>query len=95
MTWGRFSTAGAVSSMLVGTISAIVLIALSPTIQIDLLHHDHAIFPLKNPGLVTMSLSFAAGIVASLVWPDPDAARKFAEVERRIQLGARGDDGLP
>jgi hypothetical protein len=42
-----------------------------------------------------MTLSFAAGIVASLLRPDPDAARKFAEVERRIQLGARGDDGLP
>jgi len=24
--------------------------------------------------------------------PDPDAARKFAEVERRIQLGAAGSD---
>ncbi len=95
MTWRRFSTAGAVSSMLVGTISAIVLIGLSPTIQIDLLHHDHALFPLKNPGIVTMSLSFFAGIVASLAKPDPDSERKFAEVERRMQLGARGDDGLP
>ena len=88
MTWGRFSTAGAVASMLTGTISAIVLIALSPTVQIDLLHHEKALFPLKNPGVVTMALSFAAGIVASLVRPDADAARKFAEVERRIQLGA-------
>ena len=35
-----------------------------------------------------MALSFAAGVVASLVRPDADAARKFAEVERRIQLGA-------
>jgi len=92
MTWGRFSTAGAVSSMVVGTTSAIVLIALSPTIQIDLLHRTTAIFPYKNPGLFTMTLSFAAGIVASLLRPDPDAARKFAEVERRIQLGAAGSD---
>ena len=94
--WGRFSTAGAVASMLVGTISAIVLIALSPTIQVDLLHHPTAIFPLKNPGLVTMTLSFAAGIVASLLRPDDGAARKFAEVQRRIHLGAADDgDGGP
>lgn len=92
MTWGRFSTAGAVTSMLVGTLSAILFIALSPTIQIDLLHHDKALFPLKNPGLVTMTLSFASGIVASLLRPDPDAARKFAEVERRIQLGVQDED---
>jgi len=77
--------------MLTGTISAIVLIALSPTVQIDLLHHEKALFPLKNPGVVTMALSFAAGIIASLVRPDADAARKFAEVERRIQLGAPED----
>ena len=93
--WGRFSTAGAVASMLVGTISAIVLIALSPTIQIDLLHHPSAIFPLKNPGLVTMTLSFAAGIVASLLRPDDGAARKFAEVQRRIHLGASDADDHP
>jgi cation/acetate symporter len=95
MTWSRFSTAGAVASMLVGTLSAILLIALSPTVQIDLMHRTTAIFPLKNPGIVTMTLSFAAGIIASLIRPDEDAARKFAEVERRIQLGARGDDGQP
>jgi len=88
MTWRRFSTAGAVASMLAGTVSAIVLIALSPTVQVDLLHRPAALFPLKNPGLVTMALSFATAIVVSLVRPDPDAARKFAEVERRIHLGA-------
>lgn len=92
ITWRRCSTAGAVASMVVGTLSAILLIALSPTIQVDLLHRETAIFPLKNPGLVTMTLSFASGIIASLVWPDPDAAQKFAEVERRIHLGAVDDD---
>ena len=95
MTWSRFSTAGAVASMLTGTFSAILLIWLSPTVQIDLLHHSSAIFPLKNPGLVTMALSFAAGVVASLVRPDRDAARKFAEVERRMQLGAEADTQDP
>lgn len=88
MVWRGFSTAGAVASMLTGTISAIVLIALSPTIQIDLLKNASAPFPFKNPGLFTMSLSFAAGFIASLVRPDPEAKRKFAEVERRIHLGA-------
>lgn len=88
MVWRGFSTAGAVASMITGTVSAIVLIALSPTIQIDLLKHATAPFPFKNPGLFTMSLSFAAGFIASLVRPDPDAKKKFAEVQRRIHLGA-------
>ncbi|HEX2044442.1 MAG TPA: sodium/solute symporter, partial [Gaiellaceae bacterium] len=34
MTWRRFSTAGAVASMVTGTVSAITLIALSPTVQV-------------------------------------------------------------
>ncbi len=88
ITWKKFSTSGAVASMAVGTLSAIVLIWLSPTIQVDVLKHESAIFPLKNPGLVTMALSFAAGIVASLVRPEPDAEKKFAEVARRAHLGA-------
>jgi cation/acetate symporter len=92
ITWRRFSTAGAVASMTIGTISAIVLIWLSPTVQIDVLGKKDALFPLKNPGLVTMTLSFAAGFIASLLKPDPNAEAKFVEVERRIHLGAADVD---
>ena len=64
--WRGFTTNGAVSSMLVGTISSLILIYFSPTIQIDLLKNTAALFPLKNPGLVTIPLSFLVGIVVSL-----------------------------
>ena len=47
--WRRFTTRGAVASMLAGTVSALVLIALSPTIQVDILEDEEASFPLKNP----------------------------------------------
>lgn len=89
ITWRRFSTAGAVASMLTGTISAIVLIALSPTIQVDVLKKADAIFPLKNPGIVTILLSFAVGIVVSLLKPEKDAEAKFVEVSRRMLLGGK------
>ena len=46
---------------------ALVLIALSPTIMVDILKHKEAIFPLKNPALVTMPLSFLVGILVSLI----------------------------
>jgi cation/acetate symporter len=91
MLWRRFSTAGAVASMVTGTVSAILLIALSPTVQVDLLGHKEAIIGLKNPGIVTIALSFAVGIVASLVRPERDAEEKFAEVSRRMHLGPSGD----
>lgn len=87
MLWRRFTTNGAVASMLVGTISALVLIYFSPAIQIDILKHSSALFPLKNPGLVTIPLSFIVGIVVSLVAPERLAQQKFAEVEQQINLG--------
>lgn len=84
MIWRRFTTNGAVASMLVGTISALVLIYLSPAIQIDILKHPSALFPLKNPGLVTIPLSFIVGIVISVLVPERLAQQKFAEVEQKI-----------
>lgn len=87
MLWRRFTTNGAVASMLVGTISALVLIYLSPAIQIDILKHSSALFPLKNPGLVTIPLSFIVGIVVSLIAPERLAQQKFASVEQQIHLG--------
>ena len=86
--WRRTSTAGAASSMVVGTLSTLLLIVLSPAVQVDLLHHPAAIFPLKNPALVSIPLSFATGILASLIWPDARAAERYAAIESRLLLGA-------
>jgi cation/acetate symporter len=91
MFWRGFSTAGAVASMVTGTVSAVLLIYLSPTLQVDVLHHDAAVFPLRNPGLVTVPLSFLSGLAASLTWPDAQAARRFADVERRALLGVAAE----
>ncbi|MFN8670043.1 MAG: sodium/solute symporter [Gemmatimonadaceae bacterium] len=87
--WRGCTTLGVVTSMLVGTISTLLLIYLSPTIQVDIMHHEQAFFPLKNPALITIPLSFAVGIVVSLASSDPEAREKFAQVERRVHLGAK------
>ena len=87
MIWRRFTTHGAVASIVVGTVSSLVLIYLSPTIQIDILKNATAFFPLKNPGLVSIPLSFAVGIIVSLLENDPAAISKFEEVEHRIHTG--------
>ena len=85
--WKPCTTRGAQASMIIGTVSTLTLIYLSPTIQIDILKHSTAWFPLKNPGLVTIPLSFAVGIIVSWLSPEPEAARRFAEVEARIHFG--------
>jgi cation/acetate symporter len=85
--WRRLTTAGAQVSMLVGTASTVTLIWLSPTMQIDVLGNTEAWFPLRNPGIVTIPLSFATAIVVSLLRPAPAEAQRFVELERQLHLG--------
>ena len=85
--WRGFTTRGAQLSMIVGTVTTLFLIYLSPTVQVDLLKHTSAWFPLRNPGLVTVPLSFVVAIVVSVLWPEPDAAERFKDLERRVHTG--------
>jgi cation/acetate symporter len=92
--WRRFTTRGAQASMLAGTVAALALIYLSPTIQMDILGRAAAPFPLRNPGLVTIPLAFVVGMAVSLLTPERDAIARFAELEQRVHLGpelAQGD----
>src|SRR4051812_20510398 len=86
--WQRFSTAGAVASMLTGTFGTLLLIWMSPTIQVDVLHHAGASFPLKNPALLTIPLSFIVGIVVSLMTSPMQSDERFARHERHMHMGA-------
>jgi cation/acetate symporter len=87
MFWRRFTTRGAQASMLAGTFAALLLIVLSPTVQMGLLGGASAPFPLTNPGLVSVPLAFLVGVVVSLLTPEPEAERRYAELERRLHLG--------
>jgi Na+(H+)/acetate symporter ActP len=90
--WKPFTTRGAQASMIVGTVSALLLIFLSPTIQEGVLGRASAPFPLRNPGLVTIPLAFVVGMAVSLLWPEREAAERFAEVQRRVHLGPETDE---
>lgn len=85
--WRKFTTRGAQASILAGTASTLLLIWMSPTIQVDLLKHSTAYFPYRNPGLFTIPLSFIVGIVTSLLTPEPAAQEGFTKLEHQIHLG--------
>ncbi|MBK7786764.1 MAG: cation/acetate symporter ActP [Gemmatimonadetes bacterium] len=87
--WRGTTTRGAVAAMLTGTGATLLLIYLSPTIQVDLLHRAAAPFPLRNPAIVSLPLGFLAGVVVSRLWPEPAAAAAaaFEGMERRASLG--------
>jgi len=85
--WRGFTTRGAQASMLTGTLSSLLLIYLSPTIQVDMLGNAAAVFPLRNPGIVSIPLAFVVAVVVAMMWPEPEAASGFSELERRVHLG--------
>ena len=54
---------------------------------IDVFKNPEAIIHLKNPCIVSMSLAFVAGIVASLLSPDAAAESRFEDEKLRTYLG--------
>ncbi|HET8624692.1 MAG TPA: cation acetate symporter, partial [Gemmatimonadales bacterium] len=71
----------------VGTVGTLTLIALSPTVQVEILGRPDAWFPLKNPALVTLPASFAAGIAVSWLTARAELRAGYAGWERRMHLG--------
>ncbi|MCU1629081.1 MAG: Cation acetate symporter [Pseudonocardia sp.] len=100
--WPRFTTTGAVLSIWGGMITALVLVAFSPEVSgtpTSLFpDHDFAWFPLANPGMVSIPVSFLLGAVGTWLGGrrrDPDAARRHAEMEVRALTGANVDRPRP
>jgi cation/acetate symporter len=90
--WRRFTTRGAVWSIYGGLVPALVLVVFSPVIsgRPDALFPgvDFHLFPLENPGLVSIPLGFFAGWLGTLLSPEEADAGKYAETEVRSLTGA-------
>jgi cation/acetate symporter len=85
--WKQFTTQGAVWSILVGALSSITMIVLSPTVWVSIFKFQTAVFPMKNPAIFSMTAAFAVGIVVSLLTPEKSAQEKFEDEKVRTYLG--------
>ncbi|MDF0532126.1 cation acetate symporter [Tsukamurella sp. 8F] len=89
--WPRFNTAGALSSMYGGLIATIGLIVFSPAVSGSKTSMfpsvDFAWFPLSNPGIVSIPLAFALGIVGTLLGRPDDLRDRAVEMEVRSLTG--------
>jgi cation/acetate symporter len=54
---------------------------------VDILQHPGALFPLRNPAIVSMTASFAVGILVSLAGNEPEAQASFDDEKLRTYLG--------
>ena len=82
LSWKRFTRPAAIASMLTGLISSLGLIALSPAAL-----HEHAIFPLQNPAIISLPLALIAAVVVTLVTRDKQSEDMFAQLQVRTNTG--------
>jgi cation/acetate symporter len=89
--WKRFSTQGALWSMYGGLGSALLLIALSPVVsgaETSIIKNvDFSIFPLTNPGIVSIPLGFLLGWLGSILSSRKEDAAKAQEMDVRSLTG--------
>ena len=95
--WKRFTTNGAVIGIATGLISSLLLIIISPSIMgIDpantaaaarhLIQAD-PIFPLGNPGIVSIPLGFLGAYLGTIMGREPSAEAQFTELNVRANTG--------
>ncbi|WP_166905983.1 cation acetate symporter [Mycobacterium sp. DL440] len=96
--WKRFNTRGALWSMYGGLISTIVLIVFSPAVSGSttamIPGADFDFFPLANPGIVSIPLAFALGIIGTLTSSDTGDPELNAEMEVRSLTGVGAEKAV-
>jgi len=95
--WRRFNTRGAVSGLATGLTASILLIILSPSIMgVDPpgvsaaarhLIQSAPIFPLENPGIVSIPLGFVGALLGTLLGRESGAEAKYDELLVRASTG--------
>lgn len=88
--WRRFNTGGAVTGMVVGLFSSLILVALSPNLwAVDgsALFVGEALFPLANPGIVSIPLGFLGAIAGTLLTKSNEVAGNFERIVVKANTG--------
>lgn len=90
--WKKFNTAGAITAMLSGLISALVLVSISPSVfsptEGAAIFVGDPIFPLTNPAIISVPLGFLGGFIGTLLSKKMDYTR-YAEVKFKANTGYR------
>ncbi|HEX3670366.1 MAG TPA: cation acetate symporter [Candidatus Cybelea sp.] len=82
LSWRRFSRTGAIAGMLAGLVSSLLLIAISPVLM-----GARALFPLENPGIVSIPIGLAGAIIGTLLARDRESEAMFDQLQVRAATG--------
>ena len=97
LTWRRFNTTGAVAGVLVGTITSVGLVVISPTVWPgpDAQGGAFAWYPLENPAIISVPLGFLACWLGTMLSRERGAERSFDELFVRSETGLGAEEALP
>ena len=89
--WKRFNTTGTLWGIYSGLASCLLLTIFSPVVSgsPDSIFPsvDFAFFPLKNPGIVSIPVSFIFAVIGTFIGKDPSNEQRRAEMEVRALTG--------
>jgi cation/acetate symporter len=95
LVWPRFNTAGAVTGVLFGVISAIFLVVMSPGVWPGPDSEGSPIgWTLANPGIVSIPLGFVGCILGTLLSRERATERSFHELYVRSETGLGAEKAL-
>jgi cation/acetate symporter len=83
LVWRRFNTLGAVCGLATGLAASIILILIGPSLKFV----NPPIFPLENPGIVSIPLGFAGAVLGTLFTREPESEDRFDELLVRANTG--------
>jgi len=106
--WKRFNTRGALWSMYGGLITCVTLIVFSPVVSgkadptnpernLSMITNpsvDFHLFPLDNPGIVSIPLAFFLGWLGTVTSKERSSRAKYAEMEVRSLTGAGAEKAV-
>jgi cation/acetate symporter len=89
--WSKLTTRGTFIGGFIGLLTAVILVILSPTVWVDILHNAEAIFPYKHPALFSVTAAFVAIWFFSIT-DKSDRAKK--EIEAYEAQSVRAETGI-
>jgi cation/acetate symporter len=95
LSWRRFNTSGAVTGVLVGVISSVALVIISPTVWPgpDSEGGLFSWYDLANPGIISIPLGFIGCWAGTMLAREPAAEKKFDELWVRSETGLGAEVG--
>ena len=91
--WKRFNVTGAIAGMVTGFVVSLICVSLGPIVM-DPTHgliHYKALFPLENPGIISIPFGFLGAALGTIFSKTPSDEKAFRSVQIRAHTGLHID----